>query len=463
MRYRGTSLFVLMFLCGEVTAQQQVPGVAKAVPVDGAIVGDKAKVKAQKSVSLNRQFIVKGESLSLNKSVSSLCDELAIGVQKLLGEKQRNEGSYSINVTLYSKGDAPKKNLFKNTVAQLEGGGYRIDLLVDIREQIDKSVLESGVMQAIIIERALQSNPDLNGDGARIEVPRWVSDGLLGAIKWKEGNRNRGMYEVLNRKPELFLVERLFITTQAEIEGMGETLGALYRASATAMMMSIIRQSENGDGLKNMLGEVAIFEGEMTELLRKNIPSMNIGTKGLIKLWNLQLAEMAAPRISDTRTIIKTEEDLQDILFFSLIGEDRLERRVAIEDFDVLLTMEQKERTNTVLFLNQKLVQLGYRAHPDYHPILVEYGLILTEISRREVEGISLKLRNLAAARVQLLERGKRARDVLDWYRISQSRGLSGDFSGYQKLLEQMKREETIEQRNAVSDYVNKMEGLMTR
>jgi len=387
---------MILLFNGEVMAQSPLPQSPKLVP----LVENRSRITDTTSVSIDKQFIVKGESLKLNKSVSALCSDLGKGLQKLLEEKKPNPGFYPINVTLYSKGNAPKRNLYKNTVAQLDGGGYRIDLLVDIREY-----------------------PELD-DGAQLEVPRWVSDGLLGAIRWKEGDRNRGMFEVLNRKPELFLVERLFKTTQADIETMGETLRALYQASSTAMMMSIIRQSEGGDGVKNMLGEVAVFQGEMPELLRKNISSMNVGTKGLIKLWNLQLAEMAAPRIKDTRTLIKTEEKLQSILFFSLIGDDRIERRVAVEDFDVLLALDQKERVGITIALNQKIVQLAYRAHPDFHPILVEYGLILTEIARKEVEGIPIKLKNLARARAELLARGKRARDVLDWYRISHSRGL---------------------------------------
>jgi len=458
MCIRSYSLLMILLFNGEVMAQSPLPQSPKLVP----LVENRSRITDTTSVSIDKQFIVKGESLKLNKSVSALCSDLGKGLQKLLEEKKPNPGFHPINVTLYSKGNAPKRNLYKNTVAQLDGGGYRIDLLVDIREQIDRSVLEAGIMQALVIERTLQKYPELD-DGAQLEVPRWVSDGLLGAIRWKEGDRNRGMFEVLNRKPELFLVERLFKTTQADIETMGETLRALYQASSTAMMMSIIRQSEGGDGVKNMLGEVAVFQGEMPELLRKNISSMNVGTKGLIKLWNLQLAEMAAPRIKDTRTLIKTEEKLQSILFFSLIGDDRIERRVAVEDFDVLLALDQKERVGITIALNQKIVQLAYRAHPDFHPILVEYGLILTEIARKEVEGIPIKLKNLARARAELLARGKRARDVLDWYRISHSRGLEGDFSGYQKLLEQMKREEKTEQQNDVSDYVNKMERLMTR
>ncbi len=464
MNYKlwGSTVCAALFLSGKVMSQGAQPVPSIAVPVDDTAVNGEDGFNGKVSVGLNRQFKVKGESLMLNKKVSSLCNNLANSVHQFLGEKRPDEGFYTINVSLYSKGDAKKANLFSNKVRELDGGGYRLDLLVDIREQIQSSVLESAIMQAIVIERTLQHHAGL-GEGDKIEVPLWVSDGLLGAIHWKAGKGKRGMYEVLNRKPDLFPVDRLFKTTQKDVNEMGDTLRALYKASSTAMMMSILRQPEGKEGVKAMLSEVAVFEGETSELLRKNISAMNVGTKGLTKLWNLQLAEMAAPRLQDTKTIIQTEEELRGTLFFTLVGDDRLERRVAMEDFDVLLGMEDKERVKTTVFLNQKLIQLGYRAFPDYQPVLAEYGFILTDLARGKTEGIADKLKNLKFERERMYESGKRVRDVLDWYRISTAKGLNGDFTGYQRLLEQMRREEKREQQNGVSSYVNEVEKLMTR
>lgn len=461
-RLWASTVFAALLLHGEVMSQSAQPIPPKAVPVDGPAIVDGGDFKGKPSVGLNRQFKVEGESLMMNKKVSSLCNDLASAVHKFLGEKRPDEGFFTINVFLYSKGNAKRANLFSNKVRELDGGGYRLDLVVDIRENIDVSVLESAIMQAIVIERSLQNHAGL-GEGDKIEVPLWVSDGLLGAIRWKAGKGKRGMYEVLNRKPDLFPVDRLFKTTQKDVNGMGETLKTLYKVSSTAMMMSILRQPDGEAGVKAMLGEVAVFEGETSELLRKNIPAMNVGTKGLTKLWNLQLAEMAAPRLQDTKTIIQTEEELRGTLFFTLVGKDRLERRVVIEDFDVLLGMEEKERIKTTVFLNQKLIQLGYRAYPDYQPVLAEYGFILTELARGKTDGVAEKLQKLNQERQTMYESGKRTRDVLDWYRISKAKGLNGDFTGYQRLLEQMKREEKREQENDVSNYVNMVEKLMTR
>jgi hypothetical protein len=211
-----------------------------------------------------------------------------------------------------------------------------------------------------------------------------------------------------------------------------------------------------------MLSEVAVFEGEPEELLRKHFPAMNVGTRGLQKMWNLQLAEMSAPRMIDTETLIKTEEKLKEILFLSVIGEDRLESKVAIKDFDVLAGLEKNERLRATMLLHQDLLQLSYRAYPDYQPILAEYGFILTSLAKDEMDGVAERLEKLEKEREIMYKSGERVRDVLDWHQLSQARDLKGDFTGYKRLLEQMKREETQAQ-GMVSKYVNQVQDLMSR
>jgi hypothetical protein len=458
MRCLLFSLITLIFLYERSVCQRAAIKPAKTVPLEEGAEGMKGKT----SSGVNKQFRVRGDSLQLNKSVSSLCDEITKGVYTLLGEKRPEGGLYPIHVLLYSKGDAKRQNIFKTMVTPIEGAGFRVNLVVDIREQIDRSDLEAGVMQAIVMERTLRTDPALNAESV-VDVPRWVSDGLLGALRWKDGARNRGMFEVLTRNPDLFPVEKLFTTKQQDIQAMGETVKALYEASATAMVMSLSRQKDGKAGLSKMLSEVAVFEGEPEELLRKHFPAMNVGKRGLQKLWNLQLAEMSVPRLIDTETLIKTEDKLREILFLSLIGEDRQERMVAIKDFDVLAAMGQKERVRITMILRQELVQLSYRAYPDYQPILAEYGFILTSLARGEMDGVAARLENLAEERQIMYVIGQRARDVLDWYQLSQARNLKGDFTGYQRLLERMKREKKTAEENGISNYVNQAQKLMTR
>jgi hypothetical protein len=115
------------------------------------------------------------------------------------------------------------------------------------------------------------------------------------------------------------------------------------------------------------------------------------------------------------------------------------------------------------MLLRQELVQLSFRAYPDYQPILAEYGFILTSIVRNQMGGIAARLERLEEERKIMYANGERARDVLDWYQLSQARNLKGDFTGYQRLLERMKREKKIGQGNLISKYVNQMQQLMTR
>lgn len=444
--------------------QGKVP--PKAVPLDVSVVPEvSTKVKAlneNQSVGGNRQFRVTGESLHLNRAVTSLCDEMSRGVSELLGEKESDGGFYPINVILYSKGNAEKNHVFKVSVTQPAEGGFKINLVVDIREQIDRSDLEAGVMQVLIMERTLRTDPTLNADSV-LAVPRWLSDGMLGVLQWKKGNRNRGMYEVLNRKPDLFPVGSLLTQKRADILAMGETVKALYKASATAMVMSLSRQEGGKSGLSSMLSQVAVFEGEPTELLRRNFADLNVGKRGLQKMWNLQLAEMSVPRLIDTETLVATEEKLRDILFLRLSDDRGVERRVEMKDFDVLAGVEKDVRVKVTMRLRQDLVQLSYRAYPDYQPVLAEYGFILTSLAKGNMEGVRERLASLIAERDAMYAVGQRTRDVLDWYQIKQVRNVTGDFKGYQRLLMRMKREKKQSESNLVSRYLSQMEALMTR
>ena len=115
------------------------------------------------------------------------------------------------------------------------------------------------------------------------------------------------------------------------------------------------------------------------------------------------------------------------------------------------------------MILRQELVQLSYRAYPDYQPILAEYGFILTSLARNEMGDVAVRLEKLAEERQIMYVNGQRARDVLDWYQLSQARDLKGDFTGYQRLLERMKSEKKIGEVNGISSYVNQVELLMTR
>jgi hypothetical protein len=80
--------------------------------------------------------------------------------------------------------------------------------------------------------------------------------------------------------------------------------------------------------------------------------------------------------------------------------------------------------------------------------------LILGEIANERDENIAARIASLAMQRAELAALGERTRDYLDWYRISNSQTLSGDFESFMELKGGLK-ESNSRRRGPVSEYLN--------
>ncbi len=449
-------LSVLLIISCSTNASAQGP---KAEPINGFTPTIRAK---NSSTGATRHITVKGDDVRLNKAVSAEGDDLVRKLAKLLGEPEPQKSKYPIILTLYSKGNAKRGVKYSSSVVPVEGGGYVIDLVVDTRDGIDYSAVKQGIMQALIQERTMRTDPKINKE-TKISVPRWISDGILGAVQWKEAVTNRSVYELLKLQPNLYPVPMLFATDGEKLKELGKTKTDIYHASATAMILALQRQKEGKPSLARMLSQVAIFEGETEELLRKNFPALNVGSRGLQKLWNLQLADMSASRMLDTLTIRQTEARLAKILFFTLRGKAGVAKFIPIDDYDVLVGLADEERVQVLQTIRQNIQQLSYRCYPDYQPLLAEYSFIINDIAQGKVGDIPVRLQNLAEERARKLEAGERVRNILDWYQISEAKGLKGDFSGYEKLIKQIEYERKKNADSIIAPYVNQVEQLMKR
>jgi len=450
------SAFTTLDTCAQAPAVPVAPEVG-----EGGFVAPMIK-RQNSSRGSTRHVTVHGENIRVNKAVSSVGDDMVRKLAKFLGEPEPKQSVYPINLTLYSKGNAKKGAKFATSVVPVEGRGYSIELLIDIREQVDKSIIEQGIMQALILERTMRTKPVVN-KATIVKVPRWLSDGLVGAVHWKESPTNKPTYNLLKLRPELYPVKELLKTDSKKLQQLGVTKLDIYHASATALVLSLQRQKNGKESVAKLLSEVAVFEGEPEELFRKHFPTMNVGSRGLQKLWNLQLADMSASRLLDTYTIRETEERLAKLLFFTLRGKAGVAKAIPLQDYDVLVGLVDQERIQVINALRQKIRQLSYRAYPDYQPLLAEYSFVLTDITLGKFETVNLRLSNLAEERARKLEAGIRVRNVLDWYQISEAKGLKGDFSGYAKVIKQIELEKKRNADPVIAPYVDQMNELMKR
>ena len=89
----------------------------------------------------------------------------------------------------------------------------------------------------------------------------------------------------------------------------------------------------------------------------------------------------------------------------------------------------------------------------------MEYLTLLGEIASDRDEQIGERLQELARERERLRSLGNRARDYLEWYRITNSKQLTGDFESFVELKEKLQTHPRRHQ-GPVSEYLDSMQRL---
>ena len=186
--------------------------------------------------------------------------------------------------------------------------------------------------------------------------------------------------------------------------------------------------------MRTMLGELATFEGDEVTLLRKHFPGMNLGPESLAKWWALQVARMAEKPFPYVLNIIETERQLSELLTVRFNDSEGRVIAVGPEDFRDLLALPTSERERCILSATERIRQFFYRCFPGYRTILQGYHLILSDLASDKDDRIAERLQALQSERDRLIFLGRRARDYLEWYRITNARELTGKFDNFIEL-----------------------------
>lgn len=414
-------------------------------------------VPEEKSISFNRQLVVEGRNDQIRKSISDIVNSTAYDLYKLLGVKPNHENSRQINIRMFEAGNGEGTNKVRPYVIPLAGGSFRIELLVDTRKGVDREVLQRGLIEVLVYELSLRGTNEIDEE-REISVPPWLTYGLLEAMKWQANESDRNVYEVLKEKPDLYSISDVFKTDGRQVRQFDNARESFFKASSCAFVMSLLRQQDGGRGIVGMMREIALYDGEIEDLLRKHFAGLNTGSMGLQKMWSLQVADMASPRMLDVFSIEETDKRLELALFLTLTGEDKVANRLPVTEFEQIKDKSPETRLNAVSASRTELVQLSYRCFPSYRPILYAYIKVLEDISLQKFEDIEIRLVNLQEERRLIKLAGERTRDYLDWYQLTQAQEVKGDFSGYMKLKERLSVEREQRKDPVMDKYLDEMQ-----
>lgn len=429
-----------------------------------APVGEELQPKQRRDLSTNQaqKIIVKGRNNQMRMAIASISSDMARRLNDILNEQKSYQGTRNLYIEMYEKGTSKSNLQVLPRVTPFEQSDLVIELLVDTRSKVDRSVLVHGIIEILLYRKGLEDFSTFT-EGQEAQVPAWLSYGMIGALEWKKDSSKRRVYEHLLSHPEMLPIDKVLSATGREVRGFDATNSSFYKAASTAFVLSLLRQEGGEESMVKFLNEVVLFEGEIEILLRKHFSSLSVGANALQKVWSLQVAEMAAPKLLETLTLAETDQRLGDLLSLNIADAEGNSQLIPLTEYSVLDGLSRQEKMRATDALRIGVVQLSNRAHPVYRPLLLEYMKLSAEMIEGDLSNIETRLPVLASERQQIVIADERCRDYLDWYQITRAHEVTGDFSGYMKMKERLAIEREERKDESIDIYLDKVQSVMGR
>lgn len=385
--------------------------------------------------------------------------------------EQGDDWKIPISVVLHGEpGDKPPATSFVTRLNVIEGV-YHLKLDMHLAKGLRVERFKQVITEMLIYERALRAL-SLVDDAMVLSVPPWLSVGLREASAWRMQLSDRRLYAAMFKQDGTYRVDDLLTVDRGDYLQLDEASRVAFRVSAGSLVMALLEQPDGRKAFREFLSEAAAFEGEMSILMQRHFPELNLSPNSLAKWWALQLANQGGLNLlTDVMTVAETEEQLARALFLELPplsdgaanGEESVSsRRVGLDQWALLDEMEATDRIAAVRPAQAALVHLSYRCFPSYRPLLVDYQKQLVRLSQGQSESVMQSLTQLEQARQIMKSKTERGRDYLDWFEITRARKTSGVFDDYLKLKQQLKQQDH-NRKDGMSLYLDRMEELFER
>ena len=223
-------------------------------------------------------------------------------------------------------------------------------------------------------------------------------------------------------------------------------------------VLGLLAQEQGQDRFKSFLKQVALFQGEMEDLLWSSFPSLNTGPKGIHKWWALQVAQMSLPKMTEILSIQESEAQLEQALWLALIDEEQRLQRAPLFDYLKLIELKDAYRQRFCYELIQRLVKVSQRSFPIYRQIIEAYIALIYQWSLGEDPESVIVLESLEREREMIVQVAQRGEDYLDWFIITQRQQALGDFESYKQLKTLFKKQRELKSDDLIDPYLDQIQ-----
>lgn len=299
---------------------------------------------------------------------------------------------------------------------ELDERGMKVQIDVIDDWAMRPGQFETEVIRALALRAMHRQNPPKAGK-TYAQPPGWVVEGIGEQIRRSSGTVPDGVHAALiqsERPPSLgdFL--------QQKPERLDATSLLLYRAQALALVKALSESKNSKKHFVSYLESPECMSSDPAKLLAA-FPDAAPNLSALTKVWTLSLARSSMPPRLASLTVLKTDEELSQILALEVPADPKTKNSVAASG-PAALPPAARSQGGAFLMRQRSvdLLNLEFRAHPLLRPVVEEYRNIAMLLAAKPKSKVEHRIEEIEKIRVLLVDRHKAISDYLNWFEATQ-------------------------------------------
>jgi hypothetical protein len=363
----------------------------------------------------SKGFVIYSPDREVRSRLARLSQEASKEWEKFTGEKL----TAASPIIIVDKTRAAKPRGSKGAqcnLFEMDEGGMKVQIDVFDNWAMRPGYFETEVIRALALRAMHRQAPPKVGK-TYTQPPGWLVEGIGEQIRRSSRTVPDGVHAALiqsERPPSLgdFM--------QQKTERLDVTSLLLFRAQALALVKAISESKNSKKQFLAYLESPACTSSDPAKLLEA-FPDASPDLSSLTKVWTLALARSSMPPRLASLTVLKTDEELGQILDLEVPADPKKKNSTGASG-PMALPLAARNPGGAFL-MRQRLVDLlnlEFRAHPLLRPIVEEYRNIAMLLAAKPKSKVEHRIEEVEKIRALLVERHKAIADYLNWFEATQ-------------------------------------------
>lgn len=360
---------------------------------------------------------------------------------------------------------------------------FHLKVSVRLHDSFEEGSFRLEMIRALVIEQMLMpvaTTPSALAVDV-VEPPAWIVHGFDQLLEHRDLGSPSGFYEGALRSGQILSPDEIF--SLEDPDSLDPLSRAVFRASAAAMVETLLDQPQGDIGLREVLGDLGTRQGAtVTALMRQHFPAFREMEQGMEKWWTLQVAALGQQQGFEFMDRDETERWLTEALtvrfdpqlrpplpekpkkgLFQRLKSKAQEKKETEAPFTG--TIEQwkefigrKDAETELARCFSRIQQLKQTGFPLYRPVFDGYEGVIERLIQKRTKDIDARILALADMRAAIFDTLVRSEDYMNYYEATRAPQRSQAFDDYLKLREELERKPPPKRKDRISQYLDALE-----